>query len=399
MDFGTAFGVGIDGEMSGSVMFKIVNWISERYPQGFLDEELGFDFGSGSGMASFLLSFGLGLKMVGFELNGNRALYSWNLQKFLLDQTSSYEYKYVATRSKFFFSEASKGLKQQFGNSRHIRSAALVYSFTEGWGPGDLVDLMGYICLYFPNIQFMICDKDSRKLYDIGFKREIYESVKFSGPMNNSSNCRTLYIHRLQCPKNTQRALRISDVELKTIDRFHRVTQAQLEFDILSFQSKQKEERATRQQRNIRPVSTEIKAITESRHQLRGVSATTKPRSRKRVDQNTANLVKKVASKRENTTTTITSSKVNQIEEESLLEWKSESTVEATESTEMESEYEVLESEFKSEMIDIENSFPVQNVGNQATTVCLKKRKLPSIIFDEVATFTCYDRYIFRFTN
>ena len=192
-------GVGqLDGEMSSPVIFRAIQYIlnSQASDDGiFTAESFGLELGSGTGVTSYLLSYGLNLRIVGFEINSHRSLFCWSLQKFLLKHPDHEE---LAKRCMFLNTDAYTGLKDLFGINMPIQNAVMAFTFSEGWHPTDINNMLKYLNDYASNLQWIICDMDSTILRDCGFLGRFIHSFCASGRMANSTNSRTIYVHRVE---------------------------------------------------------------------------------------------------------------------------------------------------------------------------------------------------------
>ena len=193
-DYGTAgtFG-GVDGEFSASVMFRIIQRMLTKAK--FRDlRRYGVDLGSGSGMALFaFFNFGAKLPMVGIELNEMRYLYSIRLQE-LLSESSEFNRK-LSKMSLLFHGNAIDVLKSEL--SSRPSYLWIVYWFREGWSTDDIEAVVRYLN-NLPNLEWIIVDLSYAQLTRFGYIGSLRsESVSFKGPLNKSSNARTLHLHHV----------------------------------------------------------------------------------------------------------------------------------------------------------------------------------------------------------
>jgi len=83
-----------------------------------------------------------------------------------------------------------------------IQNAVMAFTFSEGWHPTDINNMLKYLNDYATNLQWIICDMDSTILRDCGFLGRFIHSFCASGRMANSTNSRTIYVHRVEAVKN-----------------------------------------------------------------------------------------------------------------------------------------------------------------------------------------------------
>lgn len=196
MDFGASgFRGGIDGESCSSTFFMVVQSVDTDFIN--VDQDAwAIDIGSGTGIASMAyFNGGMGLNMVGIECNIERLVYSLRLQRRLLERG---EFKEIAKMSQFFEGDGLKGLIEILGSSDPIVHLKLIYWFRDGWDPHDIEDILDYINTLVINLEWFICDMSQKELEENGFKGHIISSVSFQGPMNKSSNSRTLFVHHVR---------------------------------------------------------------------------------------------------------------------------------------------------------------------------------------------------------
>ena len=138
---------------------------------------------------------GMGLNMVGIEFNEQRFKYCLNLQSRLLELDN---FKEIAKMSQFFEGDGLNTLIDILGSTDPIVHLKLIYWFSEGFDPRDVEAIVDYINRLVINLEWLICDMTHANLLQCGFKGIIISSERFSGPMNRSSNSRTLYVHNVQ---------------------------------------------------------------------------------------------------------------------------------------------------------------------------------------------------------
>lgn len=200
--FGSAGGgSGFDGELSSSLLFNVTEKLKEIDPTAFTEYEFGLDIGSGSGVTAFLLCYGLRLSIVGFEMNGHRSRYCWDLQKSMFhDECSDPEKKKLAEHCRFFNSDAVTGLPEVFGSgiNSSCRNVVLTFMFRDGWVPEDINKTMIYLTNNAVNLKWFIIDMSATRLKECLFEGHVIQSFKFSGRMVKSSNSRTIYLHQVK---------------------------------------------------------------------------------------------------------------------------------------------------------------------------------------------------------
>ena len=201
MEFGPTAGPGLDGELSTAVLFQIFKYIKTSNVDSnepFLPDQFVLELGSGTGISSYLLSYALNIKILGFEVNPFRSFYSWYLQEKMLNDSSCSEFQDLAKSCMFMNTDAYAGLKTVFGAEMPIRNAAMSFTFCEGWNPADIHNATKYLNDNVTGLKWIICDMPSSVLQECGFRREIYSSQQFSGRLVKSTNSRTIYVHRVK---------------------------------------------------------------------------------------------------------------------------------------------------------------------------------------------------------
>ena len=159
--------------------------------------------GSGTGCSCYLLSFGLGIQMLGIELNRYRFGYSLLFQQLLM-QHEVIQFKKISKMTQFYQGDAKAILSQLFGTSDDIVHLRLIYWFREGWQKDDIKGMIELCNEFLPNLNVLVCDMSSEVLINtFGFRNKIISSVSFSGALRGYKNYRTLWVHRI---KNTPRA-------------------------------------------------------------------------------------------------------------------------------------------------------------------------------------------------
>ena len=199
MDFGpSGFEGGVDGESNSATFFMVVESVNTDFIK--VDENAwGVDIGSGSGIASMsYFNGGMGLNMIGIECNEHRFKYSLTLQNRLLGPLYGKKYSEYAKMSRFYEGDGIKCLIELLGSTVPIVHLKLIYWFREGWSEKDVKAILDYFNRLVVNLEWLICDMNEQKLLKYGFKGSIISSVRFSGPMNRSSNSRTLHVHHVQ---------------------------------------------------------------------------------------------------------------------------------------------------------------------------------------------------------
>ena len=199
MDFGpSGFEGGVDGESNSATFFMVVESVNTDFIK--VDENAwGVDIGSGSGIASMsYFNGGMGLNMIGIECNEHRFKYSLTLQNRLLGPLYGKKYSEYAKMSRFYEGDGIKCLIELLGSTVPIVHLKLIYWFREGWRENDVKAILDYFNRLVVNLEWLICDMNEQKLLKYGFKGSIISSVRFSGPMNRSSNSRTLHVHHVQ---------------------------------------------------------------------------------------------------------------------------------------------------------------------------------------------------------
>ena len=190
---------GVDGEMCGMSFWKVLQEIIGFY-QCTDPNAYGCDMGHGSGIACMAYFNGgpMSLNMIGFECNEDRCFYSWELQKGMLSHPKREDFRAMAKKSQFYFGDGVSALIATLGMSGPILHCVLFYWFREGWSPEDIEAVVKYLNEFLVNLEVFVCDMTCDTLRAYGFNRELLSSAHVSGPMNKSTNSRTLYVHHFQ---------------------------------------------------------------------------------------------------------------------------------------------------------------------------------------------------------
>jgi hypothetical protein len=198
--FGTAgFDGGIDGELSASSFWKVLQEIESKY-QCTDPSAYGCDMGHGSGIACMAYFNGgpMSLDMVGIECNKHRYFFSKALQRAMFSHPTRKNFRAMAKKSQYYFGDGVAGLVEVLGISGPILHLRLFYWFREGWSPADVEAVVNYINKYLVNLEVFVCDMTYETLCSFGLQRKLLSSMHFSGLLNKSTNSRTLYIHHVQ---------------------------------------------------------------------------------------------------------------------------------------------------------------------------------------------------------
>ena len=204
LEFGSqGLGGGIDGAMCASTFYFVLKSISRDF---LMDDPLayGCDIGHGTGFAAMAyFNYFIGLNMVGIEFNKHRSFCSWTFQRAMLLHRTRSDFREIAKKSQFYLGEGAAGLKEVFGTTERLEHLRLLYWFREGWSPKDIIACIDYANLMMENLEWFLCDMSQEKLEEYGFKGMILSTVHFTGRMKQSTNSRTIYIHKVRMPKES----------------------------------------------------------------------------------------------------------------------------------------------------------------------------------------------------
>ena len=189
LSYGTALSHGgIDGSPQMSRILPVL-----LYVRKFLDKNLpknyfiGIDYGSGSGITSFLMNYILGIKMVGFEWNISRYLYSLRMLNLVFEESLNLkvsdtvlaaDLQSIALSSLIFWNSGS--LETNSKSSQNMRSSiettraehllgnfdehmVFVYWFCLGWSLFDINEVVENL-LNFPNLKYILTDQNLQTL-------------------------------------------------------------------------------------------------------------------------------------------------------------------------------------------------------------------------------------------
>ena len=214
---------GVDGEMSPSCFWKVLQEIIRRKSGSFDRKSYGCDIGHGSGVAC-MAYFGGGpipMNMIGFECNENRYNYSVTVQKAMLLHPTKENFRAMAKSSQFYFGDAVAGLIATLGTSGLNIYLQLIYWFKEGWSPVDIESVVKYANNFLAGLEFFVGDMSWEELLSYGFDFELLSSsTPISGMLVKSTNSRTLHIHHVRSKQSKPKDLVCTEMEEAILEKF-----------------------------------------------------------------------------------------------------------------------------------------------------------------------------------